>query len=181
MTSSTIPAQDATEQDPTEKGSTGQGSAERGTVEERPQGKQRKTAYNRPQPRGPIPEPAMDGALRSGYRGTLRHRLELAATLLATAALYLWNLGASGWANAFYSAAAQAGSQDWTAWFFGSSDAANAITVDKPPASLWIMGLSVRLFGLNAWSILVPEALMGVAAQRDILGFVRSQFLGAGF
>lgn len=92
----------------------------------------------------------------------LRHRLELAAVLAATAVLYLWNLGASGWANAFYSAAAQAGSQDWAAWFFGSSDAANSITVDKPPASLWIMGLSVRIFGLSSWSILVPEALMGV-------------------
>lgn len=92
-----------------------------------------------------------------------RPRIELALLLLATGALYLWNLGASGWANAFYSAAAQAGSQDWTAWFFGSSDAANAITVDKPPASLWVMGLSVRLFGLSSWSILVPQALMGVA------------------
>lgn len=96
-------------------------------------------------------------------RQTLAHRAELAVLLAGTAVLYLWNLGASGWANAFYSAAAQAGSQDWTAWFFGSSDAANAITVDKPPASLWIMGLSVRLFGLSSWSVLVPEALMGVA------------------
>ncbi|WP_255770017.1 ArnT family glycosyltransferase [Pseudarthrobacter sulfonivorans] len=93
----------------------------------------------------------------------LREHVELAVVLVATAVLYLWNLGASGWANAFYSAAAQAGSQDWTAWFFGSSDAANSITVDKPPASLWIMGLSVRLFGLSSWSILVPEAIMGVA------------------
>lgn len=71
--------------------------------------------------------------------GTMRHRLELGAVLVVTAALYLWNLGASGWANPFYSAAAQAGSQDWTAWFFGSSDAANSITVDKPPASLWML------------------------------------------
>ncbi|MFC7848423.1 ArnT family glycosyltransferase [Arthrobacter sp. NPDC057388] len=96
-------------------------------------------------------------------RPPLRSRLELAALLLGTTVLYLWNLGASGWANAFYSAAAQAGSRDWTAWFFGSSDSANAITVDKPPAALWITGLSVRLFGLNPWSILVPQALMGVA------------------
>ncbi|WP_423183407.1 ArnT family glycosyltransferase [Arthrobacter sp. NyZ413] len=106
------------------------------------------------------PKPAW--AIRT-FPQALRHSIELALVLLATAVLYLWNLGASGWANAFYSAAAQAGSQNWTAWFFGSSDAANSITVDKPPASLWIMGLSVRLFGLNAWSILVPEALMGVA------------------
>ncbi|MGN6442505.1 MAG: ArnT family glycosyltransferase [Arthrobacter sp.] len=103
---------------------------------------------------------------RAGFarldRAAFRRRLELAVVLAGTAVLYLWNLGASGWANAFYSAAAQAGSQDWAAWFFGSSDAANAITVDKPPASLWIMGLSVRIFGLSSWSILVPQALMGV-------------------
>ncbi|KDN22850.1 ArnT family glycosyltransferase [Amycolatopsis rifamycinica] len=88
----------------------------------------------------------------------------LAVLLLGTAVLYLWGLGASGWANAFYSAAAQAGSQSWKALFFGSSDAANAITVDKTPAALWVMGLSARLFGVNAWSILVPQALMGVGS-----------------
>ena len=83
--------------------------------------------------------------------------------LVATALLYLWGLGASGWANSFYSAAVQAGSESWKAFFFGSSDAANAISVDKPPLSLWPMALSVRLFGLSGWSILVPQALMGVA------------------
>ncbi|MFF1612631.1 ArnT family glycosyltransferase [Amycolatopsis sp. NPDC058278] len=92
------------------------------------------------------------------------HRPALAALLLGTAVLYLWGLGASGWANAFYSAAAQAGSQSWKALFFGSSDAANAITVDKTPAALWVMSLSARLFGVNAWSILVPQALMGVGS-----------------
>jgi 4-amino-4-deoxy-L-arabinose transferase-like glycosyltransferase len=88
-------------------------------------------------------------------------RIGLAVLLMATAALYLWNLSASGWANAFYSAAAQAGAGDWTAMLFGSSDAANAITVDKTPAALWIIDVSVRLFGLNPWSILVPQALEG--------------------
>ncbi|MHC6219295.1 ArnT family glycosyltransferase [Arthrobacter sp. MMS24-S77] len=114
-------------------------------------------------PRPPAPQ-VRDGRAQTGpSRQARRHRVELAIVLVATAVLYLWGLGASGWANPFYSAAAQAGSQDWAAWFFGSSDAANSITVDKPPASLWIMGLSVRIFGLNSWSILVPEALMGVA------------------
>ena len=91
-------------------------------------------------------------------------RLALAALLAATAVLYLWGLSRSGWANAFYSAAAQAGGESWKAWFFGSSDAANAITVDKTPAALWVTGLSVRLFGLSSWSVLVPQALMGVAS-----------------
>ncbi|SNT01317.1 4-amino-4-deoxy-L-arabinose transferase [Streptosporangium subroseum] len=100
-------------------------------------------------------------------------RPALLALLGATAVLYLWGLGASGWANAFYSAAAQAGSQSWTALFFGSSDAANSITVDKTPASLWVMGLSARLFGVNAWSLLVPQALMGVATVGLLFATVR--------
>jgi len=77
--------------------------------------------------------------------------------------LYLWGLGESGWANSFYSAAVQAGSESWKAFFFGSSDAANSITVDKTPLALWPMALSVRLFGLSSWSILVPQALEGIA------------------
>src|SRR6195952_5843820 len=93
---------------------------------------------------------------------TLKSRLPIIVLLAATAVLYIWGLGASGWANSFSPAAAQAGSASWKAFFFGSSDAANSITVDKTPASLWAMALSVRIFGLSSWSILVPEALMGV-------------------
>jgi 4-amino-4-deoxy-L-arabinose transferase-like glycosyltransferase len=106
-------------------------------------------------------------------------RPALLVLLAATAALYLWGLGASGWANSFYSAAVQAGTKSWKAFFFGSSDAANFITIDKPPAALWIMELSARLFGLNAWSILVPQALEGVAAVGLLYAGVKRWF-GAG-
>ncbi|MFE5941148.1 ArnT family glycosyltransferase [Streptomyces sp. NPDC056480] len=99
--------------------------------------------------------------------------------LAVTAALYLWNLSASGYANSFYSAAVQAGGESWKAFFFGSLDAANAITVDKPPAALWPMALSVRLFGLGSWQILVPEVLMGVATVAVLYAAVRRRF-GAG-
>ncbi|WP_214325458.1 hypothetical protein [Nonomuraea sediminis] len=58
----------------------------------------------------------------------MKSRWALVVLLLGTAILYLWGLSASGWANPFYSAAVQAGSQSWKAFFFGSSDAANAIT-----------------------------------------------------
>ncbi|MGY3567354.1 ArnT family glycosyltransferase [Sinomonas sp. RB5] len=84
--------------------------------------------------------------------------------IVASGFLYLWNLTNSGWANEFYAAAIQAGSKDWTAWFFGSLDAGNAITVDKPPAAFWIPGLLGRIFGFNSFTMLLPEALMGVAS-----------------
>ncbi|MGJ5759941.1 ArnT family glycosyltransferase [Streptomyces galbus] len=98
------------------------------------------------------------------------------ALLLATLLLYLYDLSASGYANSFYSAAVQAGSKSWKAFFFGSLDAGNAITVDKPPASLWPMELSVRVFGLNSWAILVPEALMGVGTVAVVHAAVRRRF-----
>ncbi|HEY7177485.1 MAG TPA: glycosyltransferase family 39 protein, partial [Micromonosporaceae bacterium] len=100
-------------------------------------------------------------------------RPALAVLLAGTALLYLWDLSASGWANAFYSAAVQAGTKSWKAFFFGSSDASNFITVDKPPASLWVMEISARIFGVNSWSILVPQALEGVAAVGLLYATVR--------
>ncbi|SNX62351.1 4-amino-4-deoxy-L-arabinose transferase-like glycosyltransferase [Streptomyces sp. TLI_55] len=98
------------------------------------------------------------------------------ALLLATAALYFSNLSSSGYANSFYSAAVQAGSQSWKAFFFGSLDASNAITVDKPPASLWPMALSVRIFGLSSWAILMPEVLMGIGTVAVVYASVRRRF-----
>jgi 4-amino-4-deoxy-L-arabinose transferase-like glycosyltransferase len=96
--------------------------------------------------------------------------------LALTALLYLWNLSANGWANAFYSAAVQAGASNWEAFLYGSSDAGNSITVDKPPASLWVMALSVRVFGLSSFSILLPEAIMGVLTVALVYAIVRRHF-----
>ena len=106
-------------------------------------------------------------------------RPALLALLVATGVLYIWGLGASDWANSFYSAAVQAGTKSWKAFFFGPSDAANFITVDKPPASLWVMEISARIFGVNAWSILVPQALEGVAAVALLYATVRRWFSAA--
>ena len=92
------------------------------------------------------------------------------------AVLYLANLTISGFANTYYSAAALAASQSWSAWFFGSFDAANFITVDKPPLATMLMGLSVRLFGLSSWSILLPEAVAGIATVVVLVALVRRSF-----
>ena len=103
-------------------------------------------------------------------------RPALLALLAGTAMAYIWALGDSGWANSFYSAAVQAGTKSWKAFFFGSSDSSNFITVDKPPAALWVMEISARIFGLNSWSILVPQALEGVAAVGLLYATVRRWF-----
>jgi 4-amino-4-deoxy-L-arabinose transferase-like glycosyltransferase len=118
----------------------------------------------------------------AGSRPHTRHSWErpaLLALLALTALAYIWDLSASGWANSFYAAAVQAGTKSWKAMFFGSLDSSNFITVDKPPASLWVMELSARIFGFSSWSILVPQALEGVAAVGLLFATVRRRF-GAG-
>ena len=92
------------------------------------------------------------------------------------ALLYIVNLTVSGYANTYYAAAALAGSQSWSAWFFGSIDPANFITVDKPPLGTMVIGLSVRLFGLSSWSVLLPQALAGVATVIVLMAAVRRTF-----
>src|SRR5262245_29374070 len=109
-------------------------------------------------PEDPAPAIVVDpGRLRRSVRGRPDDppwtRPALLALLAGTALLYLWGLGASGWANTYYSAAAQAGARSWKALFFGSSDAGSSITVDKSPLFLWPMALSARLFGVSSWSI----------------------------
>src|SRR5438552_3947137 len=103
-------------------------------------------------------------------------RPTLIGLLGTTALLYLWNLAASGWANAYYSAAVLAGTKSWAAFFFGSLDASNFITVDKAPAALWVMEISARLFGFNAWSVLAPQAVEGVATIAIVYLAVRRYF-----
>jgi len=100
-------------------------------------------------------------------------RPALLILLALTALLYLWGLGSSGWANDYYAAAAQAGTQDVKAWLFGSLDPGNAITVDKPPAAMWVMALSGRLFGFTAFTMLLPQALMGVGSVALLHATVR--------
>ena len=122
------------------------------------------------QPRGRIAQ------LLRGPEDPAWARPALLALLAATAVLYLAGLSRDGWANAFYAGAVQAGTKSWKAFFFGSFDAANFITVDKPPASLWVMEISARIFGLNSWSLLVPQALEGVAAVGVLYATVRRWF-----
>jgi hypothetical protein len=117
------------------------------------------------------------GATRRRPDSRPRRRLAVPALAAWRAAiLYLVNLTVSGYANTYYAMAAQAASQSWSAWFFGSLDASSFITLDKPPLATMVMGLAVRLFGLSSWSILLPEALMGVGAVAVLFLAVRRSF-----
>jgi 4-amino-4-deoxy-L-arabinose transferase-like glycosyltransferase len=124
------------------------------------------------------------GGRPSPYERLIRGRADdqvwvrpaLLALLAMTALLYLWDLGASGWAKTMYSAWAQSSSESWKAYLFGSLDSENFAASDTPPVPVWVMGISVRIFGLNPWAILVPQALAGVATVGLLYASVRRWF-----
>ncbi|HEX8025956.1 MAG TPA: glycosyltransferase family 39 protein, partial [Candidatus Limnocylindrales bacterium] len=102
--------------------------------------------------------------------------LAMAGLAVLAGVLYLVNLTVSGYGNTYYSMAAQAASQSWSALFFGALDANGFITLDKPPLATALMGLSVRVFGLSSWSVLLPEALAGVGTVLVLFLAVRRSF-----
>ncbi|MGW4243463.1 ArnT family glycosyltransferase [Nocardia sp. NPDC004722] len=120
-----------------------------------------------------VPPPPAATQTTGRFDGKTVERAGLAALLVGTAVMYLWNITINGMGNQFYAGAAWAGSKNWEALLFGSLDPANFITVDKPPVSQWVMGLSGQIFGFSSASMLVPQALMAVAAVGLLYGAVR--------
>ena len=90
--------------------------------------------------------------------------------------LNLWALSRNGWANDYYAAAVSSMSSSWHDFLFASLDRSGVMTVDKPPLALWVQALSVRVFGYHSLSILVPQALMGVASVALVYDLVRRRF-----
>ncbi|MET9499712.1 glycosyltransferase family 39 protein [Streptomyces sp. NPDC006552] len=105
-------------------------------------------------PHAPVPPPP--AAPPTAHRAPRWSLPALLAVLALAAALYAWNLSSSG-LNSFYSAAVYSGTQSWKAWFFGSIDAGNFLTVDKPPFALMVMGLSCRILGFGTWQMMLPQ------------------------
>jgi 4-amino-4-deoxy-L-arabinose transferase-like glycosyltransferase len=101
---------------------------------------------------------------------------ELLALLVLAAVLDLWALDRNGWANTYYSAAVRSMSTDWHDFLYNSFDSAGVMTVDKPPLALWVQALSVRAFGWSSWSMLVPQALMGVGTVALAYDLTRRMF-----
>src|SRR3954471_19711654 len=109
-------------------------------------------------------------------RTLARRRTELLALLALAAALNLWGLSRNGWANEYYSAAVRSMSSSWHALLYGSFDAAGVMTVDKPPLASWVQVAFVKVLGYHPLSLLLPQALMGVASVALVYDLVRRRF-----
>jgi 4-amino-4-deoxy-L-arabinose transferase-like glycosyltransferase len=118
-----------------------------------------------------------------GVRWNLRSRAsslvsrpELLGVMALAGVLNLWALSRNGWANEYYAGAVRSMSASWHDFLFASLDRGGVMTVDKPPLALWVQALSVRVFGFHSLSLLVPQALMGVATVALVYDLVRRRF-----
>ncbi|MEY9872235.1 4-amino-4-deoxy-L-arabinose transferase-like glycosyltransferase [Streptacidiphilus sp. MAP12-33] len=119
-----------------------------------------------PHSRTATPKPRRARWVRPAYWGSL----------LLAALVYCYGLGQNGNANSYYAAAVLSGTKSWSAMFYGSLDAGNFITVDKPPFALWLMELSCRILGFGSWQMLLPIAACGVASVAVLYSAVRRSF-----
>jgi 4-amino-4-deoxy-L-arabinose transferase-like glycosyltransferase len=126
---------------------------------------------------GPVSRRSISAALPARIGALLGAvKLQLAALLALAGTLNLWALSRNGWANEYYSAAVRSMSSSWHDFLFGAMDRAGVMTVDKPPLALWAQALSVRVFGYHPLSVLVPQALMGMASVALVYDLVRRRF-----
>jgi 4-amino-4-deoxy-L-arabinose transferase-like glycosyltransferase len=140
-------------------------SVEHGTLRTAPSGEAAASA---------LPTSGWKFGVRALRLSAPRPELVLLAALVAT--LNLWGLSGNQWANQYYSAAVRSMSTSWHNFLFGSLDAHGLMTVDKPPLALWVQSLSVRVFGFHPLSMLMPQALMGVASVALVYDLVQRRF-----
>ncbi|MEU2336573.1 glycosyltransferase family 39 protein [Streptomyces sp. NPDC013172] len=87
----------------------------------------------------------------------------LAGIATVAALLFFWGIWHSAY-HSFYASAVRSMTDNPVAFLYGSFDPAGSITLDKLPGFLWPQALSAMVLGFHPWSLVVPQALEGVAS-----------------
>jgi 4-amino-4-deoxy-L-arabinose transferase-like glycosyltransferase len=86
---------------------------------------------------------------------------------------------AYGWAltrdplEPYYAAAVRSMATSWRDFAFGAFDPAGTLTLDKLPGAFWIQALLARAFGVQTWTLVLPQAIEGVLAVLVLYRAVR--------
>jgi 4-amino-4-deoxy-L-arabinose transferase-like glycosyltransferase len=107
---------------------------------------------------------------------TIWHKVALTLILLVAAFLNLFHLDQNGYSNTYYAAAVKSILLNWHNFFFLSFDPGGFVSIDKPPLGFWLQAASAAVFGFNGWSLLLPQALAGIASVALLYMLVRRSF-----
>jgi 4-amino-4-deoxy-L-arabinose transferase-like glycosyltransferase len=105
-----------------------------------------------------------------------RFRRELPIIVVAAvgAVLNAWGLSSVGWGNAYYAAAVRSMSKNWHTFLYNGLDSSGFVSVDKPPLSLWIQTIFVKVVGYSPIRVLLPQVIAGTLAVVVLYLAVRS-------
>ena len=107
--------------------------------------------------------------------------LAFALILALGAFLRFYELGAYSIGNTYYAATVKSMLSSWSNFFFGAFEPGGSVTVDKPPLGFWVQTLSAAIFGVNGFSLALPNALAGLGSIALVYYLVKEQFSrGAG-
>jgi len=118
------------------------------------------------------------GAARPAARVTAyvaRYRA-LAAILVLSAALGLWNLPREGYGNLYYAAAVRSMLDSWHNLFYSAFDPGGYLAIDKPPLGFALQALSARLFGFSGVALILPQVLAQIGAVALLYVLVRRPY-----
>lgn len=87
--------------------------------------------------------------------------VSLAGIVVGSALLFTWNIGYSG-LSTYYAASAASMSTSWHDLVVGALNRSATITLDKLSGFLVPQALMIRLFGVHAWALSLPQAVEGV-------------------
>jgi 4-amino-4-deoxy-L-arabinose transferase-like glycosyltransferase len=104
------------------------------------------------------------------------HRIVLGLIVVLAAFTSFFQLNLNGYGNTYYAAAVKSMLQSWHNFFFVSFDPGGFVTVDKPPLGLWIQAASAAVFGFSGFSLILPQALAGIACVIMLYYLVRRTF-----
>ncbi|MCY7791083.1 glycosyltransferase family 39 protein [Bacillus haynesii] len=96
--------------------------------------------------------------------------------LLATLILNTYNIWQDDTANQYYLAAVKSMTQSFHNFFFASFDSSGFVSVDKPPLVLWIQTIFAKIFGVQTWSVILPQALAEAGSVYLLYALIKPKF-----
>lgn len=102
--------------------------------------------------------------------------LAIAAIMILSATLHLWDIKSIGDSNQYYTAAVESMTQSWHNYFYASAEPGGSVTVDKPPLGLQIQTLFALALGVSGFSTVLPNILAGVLSVPLLYHLVKKHF-----
>jgi 4-amino-4-deoxy-L-arabinose transferase-like glycosyltransferase len=106
----------------------------------------------------------------------LWHQIAKLAIVALSTFFIFYNVSVNGYGNTYYAASVRSMLENWHNFFFVSFDPGGFVMVDKPPLGLWLEALSAKIFGFSGFSLMLPQAVVGILSILIVYHLVHRSF-----